>query len=541
MLFYLPCIESAAQGAGESAALGAGEAGALGASESAALGVGESALSGTAPAEALHTFTLDSGASRSFFRDCTTLTPLSRPVAVSLAYPSGGPVLAHSSTILPCPAFPSSSLSGLHLPLFSTNLVSGADLLDALVDQLTPEGAVARRSSLLLVSPNNYSPADPPHGPPRAVRDGLRVLRLHSGRGGEFASHFLREFCRGKGIRQTFTLPASPQQNGIAERRIGLVMEVARTSMVHDAAPHFLWLFAVRYGAHHLNPLAPCLLARDLAHIALDGEGWQCVSFYHPTSHRVLPSENIMLDESVPFYRLFPYRTASLPPPPLLLAPGPPPVDPLPPQGPAPSGVSQVDAVKPVKVAFDSNAATEGGAAGGAEPERAEFGGAEPNSVELGGAKPGVAGSEGVVPGGAESEGAAAGGAEPGGAEPRGADCASGLLTTGDHSEMLLELELLEVLLVQVLLELELLEVLLEELELLELAVLPELELLEVLLVQVLLEVLEPLDPEVLVLEILELLGLVLLPELELEVLGLLLLEVLLALELLEVLEQVVL
>ncbi|CAI5979599.1 unnamed protein product [Closterium sp. NIES-65] len=116
------------------------EADALGASESAAPGAGESALSGTASAQVLHTFTLDSGASRSFFRDCTTLTPLSRPLAVSLADPSGGPVLAHSSTVLPCPAVPSGSLSGLHLPWFSTNLVSGADLMDAWVDQFTPGG-----------------------------------------------------------------------------------------------------------------------------------------------------------------------------------------------------------------------------------------------------------------------------------------------------------------------------------------------------------------------------------------------------------------
>ncbi|CAI7892764.1 unnamed protein product, partial [Closterium sp. NIES-54] len=40
--------------------------------------------------------------------------------------------------------------------------------------------------------------------------------------------------------------------------------------------------------------------------------------------------------------RLFPYRSAPSPPPPLFLAPGPPPADPLPPQGPAPSRVSQV-------------------------------------------------------------------------------------------------------------------------------------------------------------------------------------------------------
>ncbi|CAI7934100.1 unnamed protein product, partial [Closterium sp. NIES-54] len=30
-------------------------------------------------------------------------------------------------------------------------------------------------------------------------------------------------------------------------------MEVARTSLIHAAAPHFLWPFAVRYAAHQLN------------------------------------------------------------------------------------------------------------------------------------------------------------------------------------------------------------------------------------------------------------------------------------------------
>ncbi|CAI7805491.1 unnamed protein product [Closterium sp. NIES-53] len=139
----------------------------------------------------------------------------------------------------------------------------------------------------------------------------LPVLRLHSDRGGEFSSTLLRDFCRGEGIPQSFTLLDSPQQNSIAERRIGLVMEVARTSMIHAAAPHFLWPFAVRYSAHQLN-LWP----------------------------RVFTSQNVMFDESVPFYHLFPYRSAPPLPPPLFLAPGPPQVDPLPPQGPAPSGVS---------------------------------------------------------------------------------------------------------------------------------------------------------------------------------------------------------
>ncbi|CAI7932245.1 unnamed protein product [Closterium sp. NIES-54] len=116
-----------------------------------------------------------------------------------------------------------------------------------------------------------------------------------------------------------------------------------------------------------------------------------------------------MFDESVPFYRLFPYRSAPLPPLPLFLAPGPPPIDPLPSQGPAPSRVSQVDpfpGTVPVEVAVDSGAAG-GTVSGGAEPARAE---------------PGVAESEGAGSGGAELGGAEPGGAEPAGAEPWGAE-----------------------------------------------------------------------------------------------------------------------
>ncbi|CAI7746680.1 unnamed protein product, partial [Closterium sp. NIES-54] len=107
-----PGIKAAGLGASESSALGASEFAAPGARESAAPGARESAAPGTR-ASALS-------------------------VAVSLADPSGGPVLAHYSTVLPCPAAPSGFLSSLYLPSFSTNLVSGADLQDGGVDQFTP-------------------------------------------------------------------------------------------------------------------------------------------------------------------------------------------------------------------------------------------------------------------------------------------------------------------------------------------------------------------------------------------------------------------
>ncbi|CAI7880243.1 unnamed protein product [Closterium sp. NIES-53] len=159
-----------------------------------------------------------------------------------------------------------------------------------------------------------------------------------------------------------------------------------------------------------------------------DAPGWQ---FYHPTSRRVLSSQDVTFDELVSYYRLFPYRTASPPPPPLFLAPGTPPVDPLPPQGPAPSGVSQVDPAEPVEVAVDSGAArgaepagagTGGAEPGGAEPEHVESGGAEPAGAECGGAEPERVESQGAEPGRVEPGVAEPGGTASWGAEPACAD-----------------------------------------------------------------------------------------------------------------------
>ncbi|CAI7778564.1 unnamed protein product, partial [Closterium sp. NIES-53] len=207
-----------------------------------------------------------------------------------------------------------------------------------------------------------------------------------------------------------FPVLPSPQQNGIAERRIGMVMDVARTSMIHAAAPHFLWPFAVQYAAHQINLQAHVSLletsptlrwtgqvgdasafrvwgsrafVRDLSADKLssravpcvfldfppDAPGWQ---FYHPTSRRVLSSQDVTFDESVPYYH----------------------------------------AVEPVKVAANS------GASRGAEPGCAESGGAAPGGAASGGAEPGGAGPGGAGSGGAEPERAEPGGAASGGAEP---------------------------------------------------------------------------------------------------------------------------
>ncbi|CAI7767334.1 unnamed protein product, partial [Closterium sp. NIES-54] len=86
--------------------------------------------SGATSPTAWLSFTLDSGASSCFFRDCINLTPLHTPIIVALADPSVGSVVAESTTTLPCPTAPSGFLTGYYTPSFSRNLVGVSHLHD---------------------------------------------------------------------------------------------------------------------------------------------------------------------------------------------------------------------------------------------------------------------------------------------------------------------------------------------------------------------------------------------------------------------------
>ncbi|CAI7876940.1 unnamed protein product, partial [Closterium sp. NIES-54] len=119
------------------------------------------------------------------------------------------------------------------------------------------------------------------------------------------------------------------------------------TGKVGDASRFRVWgarAFVRDTTADKLSPRAiPCVFLGFVP----DAPGWQ---FYDPASRRVFASRDVTFDELVPFYRLFPFRSAPRPPPPLFLAPGPPQVDPLPAPGLAPSGVSQVYPPAPAPV-----------------------------------------------------------------------------------------------------------------------------------------------------------------------------------------------
>ncbi|CAI7845844.1 unnamed protein product [Closterium sp. NIES-54] len=603
--------------------------------EATSLGACDSASAEAKPEEALHTFTLDSGASRFFFHDSTTVTPLTAPVPVTLVDPSRGLVVARGATVLPYPVAPSGLLTGLHLPSFTKSLVATSVLHDKWVTVTQPGGKLVvictdshtgehlatftRRPgsglysgqvaasvevaascscrllthhnllwhhrlghpslpclhgmhSRLLVSglPRSLPPllrslAPPclpcvegwqraaPHsssfppttaplqtlhmdvwGPARVTGQGgkryfllaikdytryttdfplqskadvcgvlilwiravclqlstrfrqdLPVLRLHSDRGGEFCSHLLEDICGAEGIVQSRTHLASPQHNGIAEHRIGLVMESdtsLRSSTSGPVSPTYrpplLYDGRVRLAMRQrfesgVPSLLSSIFLRSSSLHALFG----ACSLAFPPMHRpgscttralvvccppvtsplTSPSAStVFTPTAVPWYpsRLSPWWTTPSPPPPVAL---------LPPHGPAPSGVSQVDPpplVEPLEVSLDTSGPVEGGdqtAADTVTPRRTAHLAVPPgfpprpsspplrpvavDSCAAGGGDSGDADSGGAGSGGATSPtcaggagGAAAGGSAGGGAGGAGAPAVSGSAGPGGAS-----------------------------------------------------------------------------------------------------------
>ncbi|CAI7860447.1 unnamed protein product, partial [Closterium sp. NIES-53] len=287
----------------------------------------------------------------------------------------------------------------------------------------------------------------------------VSVLRVPSDRGGEFSFSLLVEFYQDEGIRQSFTLPASPHKNGIAERCIGLIMELnlwPRVSLP-ETLPTLRWtgevgdssVFRV-WGALSLvrdttaSKLSPRTLRCIFLGFPTDAPPWQ---FYHPRLRRVFSSQVIT------FYEF---------------------VYPLPPQGPAPSSVSHVDPpplVEPLEISSDSSGPAEGGdptaddtAATRRSPRletppgflprpssptpqpAAMYSGVETADVEPGGVEIEGEGSGGVATGGVATGGAGSGGAETGGTASPSGGGAVGDPAGGPRAGQPLQLDLLETL-----------------------------------------------------------------------------------------------
>ena len=77
------------------------------------------------------------------------------------------------------------------------------------------------------------------------VECGLDVTVLHSDNGGEYRNNELTRFCRQKMIKQEFTVPYNPEQNGMAERLNRTLVEMTRCVLSEAKMDKTFWCKAM--------------------------------------------------------------------------------------------------------------------------------------------------------------------------------------------------------------------------------------------------------------------------------------------------------
>nr|GEZ42426.1 hypothetical protein [Tanacetum cinerariifolium] len=81
----------------------------------------------------------------------------------------------------------------------------------------------------------------------------LKVKIIRCNNGTEFKNVDLNQFCRLKGIKREFSVPKTPQQNGIAERKNRTLIEAARTLLADSLLPIPFWAEAVNTACYVQN------------------------------------------------------------------------------------------------------------------------------------------------------------------------------------------------------------------------------------------------------------------------------------------------
>jgi transposase InsO family protein len=85
------------------------------------------------------------------------------------------------------------------------------------------------------------------------VEQNCQIMRIRNDHGREFENSKFEEFCLSYEIKQEFSSPITPHQNGVVERKNRVIQEMARV-MIHsrNLAQHF-WGEAINTACHIIN------------------------------------------------------------------------------------------------------------------------------------------------------------------------------------------------------------------------------------------------------------------------------------------------
>ncbi|CEP01147.1 unnamed protein product (mitochondrion) [Plasmodiophora brassicae] len=91
---------------------------------------------------------------------------------------------------------------------------------------------------------------------------GRKIRRYANDKGGEFVSKELREYLSAEGIEIWETNTATPNENGLAERYVGMIKDMATTNHERSGLPRMFWDDAVEH-AGVITPLLPTNKVED--------------------------------------------------------------------------------------------------------------------------------------------------------------------------------------------------------------------------------------------------------------------------------------
>ena len=119
----------------------------------------------------------------------------------------------------------------------------------------------------------------------------LKTFRTDRGR--EYLSDQFKETCEEKGIRRQLTIPHTPQQNGVAERRNRTLLDMTRSMMAQANLPISFWGDALLTAAYILNRV-PSQSVSSTPYELWKGEKptldhlrpWGSAGYVHNTSHK---------------------------------------------------------------------------------------------------------------------------------------------------------------------------------------------------------------------------------------------------------------
>jgi transposase InsO family protein len=98
-----------------------------------------------------------------------------------------------------------------------------------------------------------------------------KVKKIRSDIDTEFKNTQVENFLDVEGIKHEFTAPYTPQQNGVAERKNGTLIDMARTMLDEYKTSDRFWAEAINTACHTTNRLYLHKLLKKISYELLTG------------------------------------------------------------------------------------------------------------------------------------------------------------------------------------------------------------------------------------------------------------------------------